>query len=233
MRCRGRCAMDAADDGTNGEALASDRTVVMPARARVAAGTGRDAVTTHRLTRSNAGSRGISARSPGIWCARRRDGPRPSRRCAKASPAISLRRPIGSASVGRADRRSTQSSMTSLAAVDRPSIPPSRSAAHGSASPRRPTVRPSPRASRPDAAARATQHPAAATGETAPGVAITAAQIERVERALTRALGPIAKVLVKRALPDAASEAALWDRLAAHIERPADREAFLRQRPGG
>jgi serine/threonine-protein kinase len=58
-------------------------------------------------------------------------------------------------------------------------------------------------------------------------------QIERVERALTRALGPIAKLLVKRALPNAATEQALWERLATHIERAPDRETFLRQRQGG
>ncbi len=59
---------------------------------------------------------------------------------------------------------------------------------------------------------------------------ISLLQIERAERALTQALGPIAKLLVKRALPNAATEAALWERLATHIERPADRETFLRQR---
>jgi serine/threonine protein kinase len=62
---------------------------------------------------------------------------------------------------------------------------------------------------------------------------ISAEQITRVERALTKALGPIAKVLVKRALPSTASEAALWEQLATHIQRAPDREAFLRQRPGG
>jgi serine/threonine-protein kinase len=59
------------------------------------------------------------------------------------------------------------------------------------------------------------------------------AQIERVERALTRALGPIAKLLIKRALPNAATEQALWERLATHIDRTVDRETFLRQRRGG
>jgi serine/threonine-protein kinase len=59
------------------------------------------------------------------------------------------------------------------------------------------------------------------------------AQIERVERALTRALGPIAKLLVRRALPNAATEQALWERLATHIERAPHREIFLRQRQGG
>jgi hypothetical protein len=66
-----------------------------------------------------------------------------------------------------------------------------------------------------------------------PPAVLSDAQIERVERALTRALGPIGKLLVKRALPGAASEAALWERLAAHIERPADRDAFMRQKPPG
>jgi serine/threonine protein kinase len=65
----------------------------------------------------------------------------------------------------------------------------------------------------------------------ATGSGFSAAQIERAERALTVALGPIAKLMVKRALPGAASEAVLWERLAAHIQRPADREAFLRQKP--
>jgi serine/threonine-protein kinase len=75
--------------------------------------------------------------------------------------------------------------------------------------------------------------PPAAGGGTSAGVNISAVQAERVERALIRALGPIAKLLVKRALPGAASEAALWEQLATHIERPADREAFLRQRNAG
>ena len=76
-------------------------------------------------------------------------------------------------------------------------------------------------------------HAAASGSGSVAATAISAAQIERVELVLTRALGPIARVLVKRALPNAASEDALWQRLATHIERPADREVFLRQRPGG
>jgi len=67
----------------------------------------------------------------------------------------------------------------------------------------------------------------------APGGNISPAQIERVERALTQALGPIAKLLVKRALPNATSDQALWERLATHIDRTAERETFLRQRQGG
>jgi eukaryotic-like serine/threonine-protein kinase len=67
----------------------------------------------------------------------------------------------------------------------------------------------------------------------APGGSISTAQIERVERALTQALGPIAKLLVKRALPNATSEQALWEQLATHIDRAAEREIFLRRRQGG
>jgi serine/threonine-protein kinase len=62
---------------------------------------------------------------------------------------------------------------------------------------------------------------------------LSADQIAKVERALTQYIGPIARVLIKRALPTAGSEAALWERLATHIERPAERQAFLRQRSGG
>jgi eukaryotic-like serine/threonine-protein kinase len=59
---------------------------------------------------------------------------------------------------------------------------------------------------------------------------ITPMEIERAERALAVHLGPIAKVLVRRTLPNAATPAVLWEKLAAHIEREADRAAFLRQR---
>jgi len=54
---------------------------------------------------------------------------------------------------------------------------------------------------------------------------------QAAEKALAQYLGPIAKVLVKRALQRAASPGALWDALAADIEHAADRAAFLRQRP--
>jgi eukaryotic-like serine/threonine-protein kinase len=55
-------------------------------------------------------------------------------------------------------------------------------------------------------------------------------QIERAERALASILGPIAKTMVRRALPDAASEADLWERLASHIEDASDRGEFLRHK---
>jgi hypothetical protein len=59
---------------------------------------------------------------------------------------------------------------------------------------------------------------------------ITAGQIERAERALAGVLGPIARMMVRRALPDAGSEADLWERLASHIEDASDRAEFLRQK---
>jgi eukaryotic-like serine/threonine-protein kinase len=59
---------------------------------------------------------------------------------------------------------------------------------------------------------------------------ISAEQIERAERALMQHVGPIARLLVKRALPGARSDMELWDRLAAHVEPAADRDAFLRRR---
>jgi len=70
------------------------------------------------------------------------------------------------------------------------------------------------------------------TGSAAGG-AVPPDAIDRAERALTRVLGPIAKILVRRALSGGVSEAVLWDRLATHIERPAERDAFLKQRPSG
>lgn len=62
------------------------------------------------------------------------------------------------------------------------------------------------------------------------GGRITAAETERAERALAEYLGPIAKVLVKRALRTVETPAVLWDTLAVHIEGQSHRAAFLRQR---
>jgi hypothetical protein len=61
---------------------------------------------------------------------------------------------------------------------------------------------------------------------------ITQLETTRAERALATHLGPVAKVLVKRALARAATPAALWEQLATHIERDTERAAFLRQRRG-
>jgi eukaryotic-like serine/threonine-protein kinase len=91
---------------------------------------------------------------------------------------------------------------------------------------RRPEVSPElPNAPAPDQAA----------GGDAPGT-ITAEQIERAERALAGVLGPIAKMIVRRALSGVGSEAALWERLATYIEDASDRGEFLRhkaRRPPG
>ena len=57
--------------------------------------------------------------------------------------------------------------------------------------------------------------------------------IEQARQELARYLGPIAKVLVRREAVTAQSVAALWERLADRIERPADRTAFLSRRPRG
>jgi serine/threonine-protein kinase len=55
--------------------------------------------------------------------------------------------------------------------------------------------------------------------------------VQQAERELTRRLGPIARVLVKRALTTAHSPDDLWETLATHIERDVDRQSFLLARP--
>jgi len=72
--------------------------------------------------------------------------------------------------------------------------------------------------------------PVEAAGGGAQGGAVTAEQIERAERALASVLGPIAKMMVTRALPEVGSEAALWERLATYIEDASDRGEFLRHK---
>ena len=87
---------------------------------------------------------------------------------------------------------------------------------------------------RPGAAEVQTIIRASASGS-APAPAATSlseTEIEHAQRELARFLGPIAKVLVKRALASASTPQQLWAALAPHIDRPADREAFLRTRPG-
>jgi eukaryotic-like serine/threonine-protein kinase len=56
-------------------------------------------------------------------------------------------------------------------------------------------------------------------------------ELERVRAALTQFMGPIARVLVRRAAADAPSVEALWLSLSNQIESSAERSAFLRQRP--
>jgi eukaryotic-like serine/threonine-protein kinase len=59
--------------------------------------------------------------------------------------------------------------------------------------------------------------------------AIAPALAQQGERELAVLLGPIARILAKRALEAATSPDDFWQRLAAHIERDADRQAFLRR----
>ncbi len=51
--------------------------------------------------------------------------------------------------------------------------------------------------------------------------------ILRAQTELTRHIGPIARVLARRALERSASPSEFWTQLAQHIERPSDRAAFL------
>ncbi len=66
--------------------------------------------------------------------------------------------------------------------------------------------------------------PAQPRGEIAPAL------VQRAERELTRHVGPIARILVKRALDTAHSPDEFWQALATHIERDAERQAFIRAR---
>lgn len=54
--------------------------------------------------------------------------------------------------------------------------------------------------------------------------------IDRAQAELARHIGPIAPLLMRRERAAAQSAEDLWQRLAKHIDRPADREAFLRNR---
>ena len=62
--------------------------------------------------------------------------------------------------------------------------------------------------------------------------AVSEQELERVQQILTQYLGPIARVMVRRAGGEATSVESLWQLLSAHIESPAERAAFLRQRHG-
>jgi hypothetical protein len=55
-------------------------------------------------------------------------------------------------------------------------------------------------------------------------------EAERARRALSRVLGPIAQILVQRALKKAQSTDELWEMLANEIGSPRDRAEFLQQR---
>jgi serine/threonine-protein kinase len=56
---------------------------------------------------------------------------------------------------------------------------------------------------------------------------ISPQELERVQKALTRYIGPVAPLLVKRTAREAASAADLWQRLSLYLEREDDRRAFL------
>ncbi len=56
-------------------------------------------------------------------------------------------------------------------------------------------------------------------------------ELERVQEVLAQYVGPIARVLVRRATVDASSVEALWLSLSNHVDSPAERAEFLRQRP--
>jgi serine/threonine-protein kinase len=61
---------------------------------------------------------------------------------------------------------------------------------------------------------------------------ISDAERGRVETALARYIGPVAKVLVRREMAGATSVADLWERLGRRIEREDERRAFMRERGG-
>jgi eukaryotic-like serine/threonine-protein kinase len=65
-----------------------------------------------------------------------------------------------------------------------------------------------------------------------PRTAVAIAEMQQAERELTRFLGPIARVLVKRAQAAAKSPDEFWRSLASHIERESDRVAFLKKKKG-
>ena len=59
---------------------------------------------------------------------------------------------------------------------------------------------------------------------------VTEAELERAQAVLTQWIGPIARILVRRAARDAVSVDALWQALANHIDSPAERTQFLQHR---
>jgi serine/threonine-protein kinase len=72
---------------------------------------------------------------------------------------------------------------------------------------------------------------ASQVGASAVGRAVVGAEeMRRAEQELVRHVGPIARILVKRASNAAASTDDFWQLLAAHIGTEADRQAFLRGR---
>ena len=69
------------------------------------------------------------------------------------------------------------------------------------------------------------------SGRSSGRITLPEQDLERAQAALTQFVGPIARVLVRRAASNVSSVEVLWQALATHIESPAERAAFLRQRP--
>ena len=67
------------------------------------------------------------------------------------------------------------------------------------------------------------------TGATRAGTVLAEADLARAQTELTRHVGPVARVLVKRAAVGCADLDQLWQRLAQHVEQPAERAAFLKR----
>jgi eukaryotic-like serine/threonine-protein kinase len=71
--------------------------------------------------------------------------------------------------------------------------------------------------------------PALATGGTGTGPPPTAAELEHVTRVLTRYIGPIARIVVKRAAAGEVSRHDFLQQLAQSLDSDASRERFLRE----
>jgi len=84
------------------------------------------------------------------------------------------------------------------------------------------------RATHPPRPASATPAPvAAAPRKPGPTQAVDAALLAKAEQELARRIGPLARVLVKRAAAPGIDAASLLHRLAAQIDEPGERQAFL------
>jgi serine/threonine-protein kinase len=72
--------------------------------------------------------------------------------------------------------------------------------------------------------------PEAGAESSTPHSLLPGQELERAQAALARYTGPIARILVRRVAANASTIEALWDALAQHIDSPAERTDFLRQR---
>jgi len=75
--------------------------------------------------------------------------------------------------------------------------------------------------------ARRLDSPASTTTSSQSRASVTPDLVQRAERELTRYLGPIARILVKRTSEHASSPEEFWRALATHIEREPDRRSFM------